>query len=101
LRLLLGMFAYVGLLLALAIVASAQDKDKDVHYGVGTWDADSYGNHRAVVRVRGSGEAVWAHLPWRRRDQNPDAKEVMVVDAKTGHRVRNVVRVAVTLSLNR
>ncbi|MGA2202629.1 MAG: glycoside hydrolase domain-containing protein [Terriglobales bacterium] len=94
-RLLLGMFAYVGLLLALAIVASAQDKDKDVHYGVGTWDADSYGNHRAVVRVRGSGEAVWAHLPWRRRDQNPDAKEVMVVDAKTGHRVRNVVRVAV------
>jgi hypothetical protein len=45
--------------------------------------------------VRDSGEAAWAHLPWRRRDQNPDGKEVLVVDAKTGNRVRNVVRVAV------
>ena len=47
------------------------------------------------MRVHDSGEAAWAHLEWRRRDQNPDAKEVLVVDAKNGNRVRNVVRIAV------
>ncbi len=88
---LLGIHAGIGLLLALSLSGSAQE----VPYGVGTWDPDSYGNHRAVVRVHDSGEAVWAHLPWRRRDQDPDAKEVLVLDAKTGNRVRNVVRVAV------
>ncbi len=66
-----------------------------VPYGVGTWDADAYGNHRAVVRVREAGQAVWAHIEWRRRDQNPEAKEVLVVDARTGLRIRNVVRVAI------
>jgi hypothetical protein len=85
------MLGLLGLLLVFAVPAFAQE----VRYGVATWDADSYGNHRAVVRVRDSGEAVWAHLPWRRRDQNPDAKEVLVVDAKTGNRVRNVARVAI------
>jgi hypothetical protein len=90
-RLSLGIYASIGLLLALTAPGSAQQ----VPYGVGTWDADSYGNHRVVVRVHDSGEAAWAHLEWRRRDQNPDAKEVLVVDAKTGNRVRNVVRVAV------
>jgi hypothetical protein len=89
-RLLLGIVCN-SLLLAFAVLASAQE----VPYGVGAWDADSWGNHRVVVRVHDSGETVWAHLPWRRRDENPEAKEVLVVDAKTGNRIRNVVRVEV------
>ena len=89
-RLLLGSLC-ISLGLLFAVLACAQE----VPYGVGTWDADSWGNHRAVVRVHDSGEAVWAHLPWRRRDQKPEAKEVLVVDAKTGNRVRNVVRIEV------
>jgi glycosyl hydrolase family 123 len=88
---LLGIPTSIILWLALSTPGSAQQ----VPYGVGTWDADSYGNHRAVVRVHDSCEAAWAHLPWRRRDQNPDAKEVLVVDAKTGNRIRNVVRIDV------
>jgi hypothetical protein len=63
-------------------------------YGVGTWDADIYGNHRAVVRVQATGEAVWVHLPWRRRDQHPEQKEVVVLDAATGKRVDNIAKVA-------
>src|ERR1700691_2410295 len=89
-RLLLG-FVCNSLLLAFAVLASAQE----VPYGVGAWDADSWGNQRVVVRVHDSGETVWAHLPWRRRDENPEAKEVLIVDAKTGNRIRNVVRVEV------
>jgi len=91
LRVLLEISACIIALSVFALVASAQE----IHYGVGKWDADSYGNHRAVVRVHSSNEAVWAHLPWCRRDQNPEKKEVLVVDAKTGNRVRNVVRVTV------
>jgi len=91
LRVLLEISVCFIVLSVFALAASAQE----IHYGVGKWDADSYGNHRAVVRVGSASDAAWAHLPWRRRDQNPEKKEVLVVDAKTGNRVRNVVRVTV------
>jgi hypothetical protein len=61
-------------------------------YRTGSWTADSFGNHRAVVSVQAPAPAVWAHLPWRRPDQNPDAKDVWVVDGRTGRRVLNVAR---------
>ena len=51
------------------------------------------GNHRAVVRVgaeAGDAKAVWAHIPWRRRDVEPEKKNVVVVDLKTNQRIRNV-----------
>ena len=47
------------------------------------------GNHRAVVRVEGKADAVWAHLPWRRHDLHPEQKDVVVVDAVTGQEVKN------------
>ena len=81
-----------ALALALASVAHAQEP---VHR-TGTWVADSFGNHRAVVSVSLAAPAVWAHLPWRRPDLHPEAKAVWVVDAKTGHRVLNVARGSIT-----
>ena len=57
------------------------------------WDAN-LGTHRAVVKVAQSADAVRAHLEWRRRDPQPEAKAVVVVDAATGQRVTN------TLALN-
>lgn len=64
----------------------------DEWYGTGTWDADSLGNHRVVVAVDKPADAVLATLEWRRRDRNPEEKNVIVVDASTGQRVRNVCR---------
>jgi len=61
-------------------------------YRTGTWTADSFGNHRAVVAVSAAAPAVWAHLPWRRPDLNPAQKDIWVVDARTGQRVMNVFR---------
>jgi len=61
-------------------------------YRIGTWAADSFGNHRAVVSVTQPAPAVRASLPWRRPDQDPERKDIWVVDAATGRRVRNVVR---------
>ncbi|MGA2618043.1 MAG: glycoside hydrolase domain-containing protein [Thermoguttaceae bacterium] len=61
----------------------------------GAWPHE-LGNHRAVVRVNGRADAVWIHLPWRRRDVQPENKHIVVVDAGTGKRLANVVVVRVT-----
>ena len=59
------------------------------------WDADQLGNHRFVLRVAEPADAVWAHIEWRRRDQNPDAKELIVVDGRTGKPLPNVLRIKI------
>ncbi len=65
-------------------------------YGVGSWDADVLGNHRAIVHVSENADAAWAHIAWRRRDKNPEEKEIIVLDASTGKRIANVARIAIT-----
>lgn len=64
-------------------------------YGFGNWDADSLGNHRVVVSVEKPADAVLATIEWRRRDLNPEDKNLIVVDATTGKRITNVCRFAV------
>ncbi len=63
-----------------------------LRYGVGLWEADSLGNHRAVIRVATAADAVWAHIPWRRRDVSPETVNVVVIEAATQRRVLNVAR---------
>ncbi len=89
--LLLGIAALVGLGGVFSCLTAQEPP-----YGVGRWVADSFGNHRAVVRVTGPAEAVWVHLPWRRRDSEPEKKEVLVMDGQTGQRVANVARLRIT-----
>ncbi len=67
----------------------------EVSYGTATWDAERYGNHRVVIRVKDKAEAVWIHIPWRRRDLEPEKKNVIFVDASTGVRITNICPVAV------
>ncbi len=78
-------------LLCLAATARAQD----VPYGVGTWVRDSLGDHRAVVRVPAPAEAVRVHIPWRRRDREPEKKRVIVTTADDA-RIANAVAIAVS-----
>ncbi len=66
-----------------------------LRYGVGAWEPDSLGNHRAVVRVAASSDAVFAHIPWRRRDMKPENVNVVVMSAATQQRVLNVARMDV------
>ena len=84
---------------------------KEPARGVGNWAEDigdhkphtrgdgttilSMGNHRAWVMVSDKVDAVSAHIPWRRREENPDHKATVVVDAATGKEIANVVRVAI------
>ena len=73
----------------------AQAVPTDELYGVGTWNADSLGNHRVAVAVDKPADAVLATIDWRRRDLNPEAKNLIVVDAATGERITNVCRFTV------
>lgn len=62
----------------------------------GCWDADTLGNQRVVVRYSGGGAGAGgvvvaeAVIPWRRRDENPERKRIIVQDSATGLRVKNV-----------
>jgi hypothetical protein len=54
--------------------------------------ADGLGNHRAVLRAEQKADAVFARIPWRRRDRDPERKDLILLDATTGLRVTNVAR---------
>ena len=79
-----------GILLAWLVTTLGVEK---VPYGVSPkmWDA-ALGHHRACVRVEAKADAVRVHIPWRRRDHDADKKAIVVIDAATGQRVKNVVR---------
>jgi len=76
--------------------ATVAAPDADVPYGVGSWDADALGNHRVVLKVDAAAAAVFAHMPWRRRDLQPERRNLVVVSAATGGRVTNVSRIDIT-----
>ncbi|MFT4022729.1 MAG: DUF6067 family protein [Flavihumibacter sp.] len=57
--------------------------------GKNAWNADSLGNHRAVVEYAGGGRYARVLLPWRRPDAHPASKKIIVVDAATNHTVSN------------
>jgi hypothetical protein len=82
-------------LLSALFLSTGHFSQAELPYGRGNWDAGLYGNHRVVIRVPGRAGAVWVHIPWRRRDLDPEKKKVIFVDAKTGQEIRNVCPVAV------
>ena len=70
-------------------------------YGTGEWEFpipsgraqySSLGTQRAVVKVNDQAELVHAHLPWRRRDKEPENVEVLIYDASSGEQLKNVFR---------
>ncbi|MFE7705612.1 glycoside hydrolase domain-containing protein [Streptomyces sp. NPDC057486] len=72
----------------------------ELQCGLGSWDSDMYGNHRILVRAPAGGPVLGAELPWRRRDPDPGAVDVLVL-APSGRRVRNTVRIEVTAERGR
>ncbi|MBB6109845.1 hypothetical protein SAMN05421821_105267 [Mucilaginibacter lappiensis] len=60
------------------------------------WVPDSLGNHRVVLTFNGTGKAAKVIIPWRRRDNDPENKRVIIEDAKTRQKVTNVKLSAIT-----
>jgi hypothetical protein len=87
-----GVLFTISILIFTAFLSSFGEA-QDIPYGTGQWDADSFGNHRAVISVTELSDVIWAHIPWRRRDTEPGTKNIIVVDAQTGRKLANVFRV--------
>lgn len=66
-----------------------------VEFGVGPCWPHELGDVRAIVSVPVGSGTVRVHIPWRRRDSDPQAKEIIVRDAQTGKTVENVAIIAV------
>jgi hypothetical protein len=78
----------LGLLLTFCCTALYAQQVKYIS-GNNSWNADSLGNHRAVVNVTTAGPAAKVTIAWRRRDE-PIDKQVLVVDAKSNKQIPNV-----------
>jgi len=65
------------------------------NYGTGNWDRNKYGNHRVVLKVTTSQNAVYAHIPWRRRDDHPEKKGFILMDGQTGKEIHNFLRLKI------
>ncbi|MCP3930902.1 MAG: hypothetical protein GY705_17585 [Bacteroidetes bacterium] len=71
--------------------------DYDMLYESGNWEHPNYtnafvsfGNHRIVIEVKDPSEAiVQVAIPWRRRDTQPEGKDVIIVSAQTDKPVQN------------
>ena len=76
-----------GVLLFCTAVCAQQLRYTSVN---NSWNADSLGNHRAVVHVGVAARAAHVVIPWRRHDSNPAGKRIIVQDAATGRLVPNI-----------
>ncbi|MFV8327542.1 glycoside hydrolase domain-containing protein [Flavobacterium sp. ZS1P14] len=57
--------------------------------GNDSWNPDVLGNHRAIVHYSGKGAVAKVTVEWRRRDENPEQKRIIVQDAN-GKNILNV-----------
>ncbi|MBZ5858929.1 glycoside hydrolase domain-containing protein [Flavihumibacter profundi] len=79
------------LLLASFIMALMCLNAQDPKYtdGKHSWNEDSLGNHRAVITFSGKGQVARVIISWRRPDENPDLKRIIVQDARTSQKILN------------
>ncbi len=80
--------SFILLYMLFAMAATAQ-QIKYTDSG-NSWNADSLGNHRAVVVYTGHATTVRVLVNWRRRDEHPEVKKIIVQDAKTGALIENI-----------
>jgi len=73
-----------------SIVSPAFSQELNFTNCTNCWNPDSLGNHRVVLVFTNSGRYAKAIIPWRRRDENPQDKRIIIEDAKTQQRILNV-----------
>ncbi len=86
-------FEVFGLIAAAFLLAAPVLALDEAAYAVANepWP-EGLGNHRAVVHAEQKADAVLVKIPWRRRDHDPERKQILLVDAASGLRITNVAR---------
>ena len=82
-------FFLLSFLVSINLIGQTQDAKYTVCDNC--WIADSLGNHRVVMQVDADSKVVRAVIPWRRQDQNPKEKNIVVTDVQ-GKRILNILR---------
>lgn len=59
------------------------------------WE-ESLGNHRAVLQVKESADAVKMNIIWRRHDKDPEKRRFIIIEASSGDTISNIHRLEVT-----
>ena len=79
----------ISLLVCFCVKINAQTFPKNIEYSVCNkcWNSDSLGNHRAIIKVSTDAQWVKALVEWRRRDNNPQDKRIIIQDAQTGKNI--------------
>ncbi|SHL15084.1 glycoside hydrolase domain-containing protein [Flavobacterium chilense] len=57
--------------------------------GNDSWNPNQLGNHRVAVAFSGTGNVAKTTIEWRRRDENPELKKIIVQDA-SGKEIQNI-----------
>ncbi len=88
-------FRYFIIFSAILLLAAWAAIADTVPYEVADWLESGFGNHRAVVAVDQPAELVAVELPWRRRDNRPAEKGILVFD-RDGRRMSRVAAEEIT-----
>ncbi|GAO42153.1 glycoside hydrolase domain-containing protein [Flavihumibacter petaseus] len=84
--------------LAALLVTAGSVLSQEIPYndGKNAWNEDSLGNHRAVITVKQSGKYARVSIPWRRADENPENKRLILQDGKTGNKILNLQTLSIS-----
>jgi len=81
------------LLVLLSLALPARPQLPVLPYTTGHWNPDTLGNQRVMVEVNEPADVVSVMIPWRRKDLNPQEKEILVYPENSRERVMNVIRI--------
>lgn len=81
----------------IVLVSTDVSAQSEIKYGIAAspWE-DGFGNHRAILEVSKSAEAVRLDFNWRRHGLSPEKKELIIVNSKTGDTIKNIQRLEVS-----
>ena len=56
---------------------------------------EEFGNHRAIIEVNKPYDAVSIDFLWRRHDSSPEKRQMIIINAETGEKIKNIFRVKI------
>ncbi|MFK5890910.1 MAG: DUF6067 family protein [Flavobacteriaceae bacterium] len=83
------------------------ENDFDMSYKIGHWEHPDYsksfkslGNHRIIIKTKSLKKSLnQVTIPWRRKDNNPELKKVIIVNTRTKKPIEHVALLQSTAAL--